>query len=103
MNGYKNKLTFLIDRTPGKRLRETLAQDEYLIFRVRTKIDNDGNIISANYGKIYGPIQFGGGRPTDRPITFTYYFNPDGTPNLEYDPKKDLLKLGGYELGPTDP
>ena len=33
-----------------------LEKDEYLVFRTRVIRDNDGKIVSANYGKIYGEI-----------------------------------------------
>jgi len=51
-------------------------------FRVRTKTDNRGNIVSAYYGKIYGDIP-----------QFAYYLSP--TPNdrnVEFDPGHNLLK-----------
>ena len=32
-----------------------LDRDSYLVFRTRTKVDQDGNLVSAHYGKIYGP------------------------------------------------
>jgi len=54
-------------------------------FRVRTKMDENGNVVSAHYGKIYGDF-----------MQFRYYFNP--TPNdrnIEYDPKQNLL--GGLQ------
>lgn len=50
-------------------------------FRVRTVSDASGNIVSANYGKIYGDF-----------MNFTYYLNP--TPNdrnIEFDPKQNLF------------
>jgi len=50
--------------------------------RVRTKTDEKGNIISANYVKIYGDFP-----------DIVYYFNP--TPNdrnLEFDPSGNLSK-----------
>jgi hypothetical protein len=56
--------------------------DRIYYFRVRTKIDDRGNIVSAHYGKIYGDVP-----------QFTYYFNP--TPNdrnIEFDPKQNLLQ-----------
>lgn len=61
------------------------------IFRIRTKVDKDGSIISAKYGKIQGDFQIsgvavGGG------ASFIYYFNPDGTRNLEFDKKNNLFK-----------
>ena len=54
-------------------------------FRVRTKLDENGKVMSACYGKIYGDF-----------MQFTYYLNP--TPNdrnIEFDPKQNLL--GGLE------
>ncbi len=48
--------------------------DEYLVFRTRVVKDDNGNIVSANYGKIYGAIRtvgFFGAK--------AIYFNP--TPN----------------------
>jgi hypothetical protein len=50
-------------------------------FRIRTQIDANGKIVSANYGKIYGDF-----------MNFTYYLNP--TPNdrnIEFDPKRNLF------------
>ncbi len=63
--------------------------DANYIFRIRTKTDKDGNIISANYGKIVGGFHFS----SDDGIKFTYYFNPDSkSKSLEFDPKKNLFK-----------
>jgi len=57
------------------------------IFRVRSKVDKDGNIVDARYGKISGEFGF----VPKGEITFRYFFNPDGTPNLEEDPGKNLF------------
>jgi hypothetical protein len=59
--------------------------DRIYYFRVRTKLDENGNVVSAHYGKIYGDF-----------MQFRYYFNP--TPNnrnIEFDPKQNLL--GGLQ------
>jgi hypothetical protein len=51
-------------------------------FRVRTVLDEHGNVKSALYGKIYGDF-----------MQFRYYLNP--TPNdrnVEFDPKHNLFK-----------
>jgi len=59
--------------------------DRIYYFRVRTKVDDRGNIVSAHYGKIYGDF-----------MQFAYYYNP--TPNdrnIEFDPKQNLL--GGLQ------
>lgn len=56
-------------------------------FRLNTVVDNQGELISAQYGKIYGDIVF------DRfaSLLFRYYFNPDKTRNVEFDPKRNLF------------
>jgi hypothetical protein len=56
--------------------------------RTRVQLDADGDIISANYAKIYDNIRFDA-RGT---VSFWYYYNP--TPNdrnLEFDPKRNLF------------
>ena len=75
---------------------ELLDDDEYLVARIRTKCDDDGNVISANYVKIYGPIRFNG--------LFSHkgvYFNPnENDPNLEADTKVNLMPGGGTNFAP---
>ena len=45
-------------------------------------MDNQGNIVSAHYGKIYGDF-----------MKFKYYLNPaPNSHDLEFDPKQNLLK-----------
>ena len=66
-------------------------RDAGYFFRVRT-VKQDGQIVSAHWGKIIGDI---GIDPRDSKtcmVIFTYYFNP--TPldrNLEWDMKKNLF------------
>ena len=79
-----------------KRTSEDYSQDGKLIrgdqnyfFRVRTKQNDDGKIISALYGKIHGEIKW----DFMGCLQLTYYLNP--TPNdrnLEFDPKKNLFQ-----------
>lgn len=52
-------------------------------FRVRTELNSDGKIAKALYGKIYGDF-----------FDMVYYVNPDGTQNVEFDPKQNLFKQG---------
>ena len=64
---------------------ETTNPNRNFYFRVRTKLDENGNVVSARYGKIYGDL-----------AQFTYYFNPTpNSRNIEFDPKQNLL--GGLE------
>ena len=51
------------------------------------KTDEDGKIISAKYGNI--PLEFD--FDPFGVLGFTYYFNPDGTRNLEFDPQNNLF------------
>lgn len=64
---------------------ETTNPKRNFYFRVRTKLDESGNVVSARYGKIYGDL-----------AQFTYYFNPTlNDRNVEFDPKQNLL--GGLQ------
>ena len=66
-----------------------LKKDDYLIFRTRTKVDENGNLIEARYGKIYGPIEFNFvlnpiGEIMQKSIQMSYHFNPNvNDTNLE--------------------
>ena len=56
--------------------------------RTRVKLDDRGNLISANYAKVLGDFHF----YAQGELGFDYYFNP--TPNdrnLEFDVKKNLF------------
>lgn len=64
-----------------------------LFLRVRTRLDKDGNVLSAHYAKIVSPQGAGN--------SFLFFYNP--TPddrNLEYDRKTNLL---WKELHPHSP
>ena len=66
----------------GKPIETNRNPNRNYLFRVRTVVDDKGNIVSAHYGKIYGDF-----------MEFKYYLNP--TPNdrnVEFDPKQNLLK-----------
>ena len=56
---YKNVITFEVDKTGArKRIWDHLANDEYLIFRTRTKVNEKGVLVSAHYGRIDGEWKF---------------------------------------------
>lgn len=92
-SGYDSTLTLERERTRTKIVKShELGKDQYLVFRVRTVTDKEGKITSANYGKVYGPIEYGRIAEQHR-LTFTYYLNPtDNDRNLEFDPKRNLFK-----------
>lgn len=59
------------------------------LFRTRSVASPEGKLVSACYGKI-DHFEF-----NDNAISLGYWFNPDGTRNLEEDPKKNLLAPPG--------
>lgn len=71
-------------------------------FRVRTKFDSNGKIISCHYGKIYGDFYFRSyiGENDDFVGALTWeatYFNPNPNDrNVEFDPKRNLLPGGRF-------
>jgi hypothetical protein len=68
-----------------------LDKGQNYFFRVRTKKDAQGNIVSALYGKIYGDFNNGSG--IGGKVSFTYYLNPEqNSRNMEFDPKRNLSK-----------
>jgi hypothetical protein len=83
-------------KTPRDRMatkNTDLGENQYLVFRIRTVTDKDGKIVSANYGEIYGPFEYGllGGKYR---VQFNYYFNPTANDrNLEFDPPKNLFPI----------
>ena len=87
---YEQNLLFytVIERPVGVSAREIkqdspkpkiLSNNEYIIFRTRTEIDCTGKLISARYGKIYGPIKF----------------------YLSQDSKKGYVEIKRYYLNPN--
>jgi hypothetical protein len=81
LNGYQPELNKERSAHPGQPTKNDYDPNRIYLFRVRTAIDDRGNIVSAHYGKIYGDF-----------MQFTYYLNP--TPNdrnIEFDPKQNLI------------
>jgi hypothetical protein len=79
-NGYKTLLE-LSESYNAKEKRKRVCDDsKRYIFRVRTQVDEKGNIIRANYGKIRGDIIL----HVLGTLRFEYYYNPTGSRGLEY-------------------
>jgi hypothetical protein len=89
-NDYRSAYEWQSTRINGK--SAIIPECGDYIFRVRTKVDDSGKIISALYGKIHGSIETGGYLQALPRLLFTYYLNP--TPNdrnIEFDPEKNLF------------
>ena len=71
---YCQSFVYSFDRYPAKRpVSVELGEDEYLVFRTRTEVDENGRLVSANYGVLYGPWCFVGPRGMNIPFLL---FNP---------------------------
>ena len=57
---YKTTFSFVLEQIPGEcRHWDFLDTDSYLVFRTRTRVDKDNNLIGAHYGNIHGPWRSG--------------------------------------------
>lgn len=91
--GYNRALKYVLNRTKTKIIEEQkLDNSSYIVFRSRAVVDEEEELLRANYGKIYPPIRHG--RVGDKSeMVLIYYLNP--TPNdrnLEFDPGRNLFK-----------
>lgn len=89
-DGYQPVLIRHEAKERGQMAYSDFRDDQNYFFRVRTKKDAQGNIVSALYGKIHGDFNHAaaGGK-----LAFIYYLNP--TPNdskMEFDPSRNLFK-----------
>ena len=56
---YIVNLRYEFERTArGNHVISELGSGHYLVFRIRTETDDDGNLVSAHYGRIMGPLQY---------------------------------------------
>lgn len=82
-DGYRPEAVKIMSRHPGQGTKTDMNNpDQNYFFRVRTVLDERGNVKSALYGKIYGDF-----------MQFRYYLNP--TPddrNIEFDPSRNLMR-----------
>ena len=77
-------------REPEKILKyEEFPEDSYIVFRTRTMTDDKGNLLSAHYGKIYGPWGY-----RDAVKFKSVLFNPiSNDPNLEESDTAACVRL----------
>jgi hypothetical protein len=91
------------NQPPEKTFDTTKEREIGYFLRVRT-LEENGRIISANYGKITGDIAIDPRDAKTCTISFTYYLNP--TPldrNLEWDTTKNLFRSLKQEETPNEP
>ena len=80
---YRQYLVYRYDKYPDKvgKYSGFLSNDKYLVFRTRTKVDAEGRLVSALYGKIYGDWNFVGPGGMNM-AQFVFNITPNDT-NLE--------------------
>jgi hypothetical protein len=84
IEGYEKSLYQHDINTPYGPSKTTEKDNVNYLFRVRTKTDDEGNIISACYGRISGEIKIS----RKGQVEFEYWFNPDPqSRSLESDKK----------------
>ena len=91
---YEKEIRFSFKRPGGTGgyIDGQMKADECIVLRTRTRLDEDGRLIGAHYGKIYGPLRFGVSLEAPGEMKILHYFNPnENDPNLEADTTKNLL------------
>lgn len=94
--GYISEFSKGLSHTPASgwkdNEREGNKEQNYYL-RVRTVLDEQGNIKSALYGKIYDDFAIDPINSKTIKIFFTYFLNPTpNSRNIEFDPKQNLFK-----------
>lgn len=103
-DGYRNKLATAIRRQPGGPSNEDAKPEMNYFFRVRTVLDEKGDIKSALYGKMHGDIRLDPINSKTCFIIFDSYLNP--TPNdrnVEWDRSRNLATGLTDEHRPSGP
>lgn len=97
---YRSECTFAYERENGKTtVDDMLYDDRYLVFRVRTRLNEDGTIKSAYYGTIRGSWQFSPRRMDIGGV----YFNPkENDTNIEDIDAAECVKLRIRDSKPVE-
>lgn len=101
-DGYGKQWTAKVEHGPNGIVQGEPKRDRYFFFRVRSAEAN-GPIAKSLYGKIHGDIEFYPRNSRTAWVRFCYYLNPDGTRNVEFDPKRNLFKNLGPAEGVSQP
>jgi hypothetical protein len=105
-NGYTPDYLVTKGRDKNVKYFSSSNPDRNFAFRIRTKKDADGKIVSAYYGKIYGDIEIKKPYTVEVSVaapSFMYYLNPKSLDrNLEWDMKTNLCPNPGF-LGQKQP
>ncbi len=89
LNGYEQNRVWN-SAYDGKTMKMNFGPNDETnyIFRIRSDVDEKGNLRRALYGVVVGEVFLGGGFDTGQTVSFTYAVNPNWTRNIEFDPRK---------------
>ncbi|MEJ2202307.1 MAG: hypothetical protein P8X63_15010, partial [Desulfuromonadaceae bacterium] len=91
LEGYQPSFEKQIYQGPGRWDPPFLEENNY-IFRIRSEENEQGEVDKGMYGKIVGDIRFAPWEGNGGAFRMYYCLNPDGTRNLEFDPKRNLFR-----------
>jgi hypothetical protein len=77
LSGYVTELTSYISRAPGQEMVASHGRGTSFLIRVRTVLDEKGEVLRANYGWTRGPVKVAGYHIPTVSTGFEYHFNPD--------------------------
>jgi hypothetical protein len=90
--GYGPSLSSLQGNSKERGQYGMTVEEKNYFFRVRTVLDERGQVVSCLFGKIYGGIEYFPVSYKAAKLRFTYYLNPTSNDrNIEFDPKKNLF------------
>ena len=107
LGGYKTD--YLVTKGKDKSVKRFSSSnpDRNFAFRIRTKRDKNGKVVSAYYGKIYGDIEIKKPYTVEVSVaapSFLYYLNPTSLDrNLEWDMRTNLCPEPGVINPPREP
>jgi len=88
--GYQDKLVTRYDTSsPETYVYQTM--DTYYFFRVRSEMDENGNLKRAMYGKIRGDLVARPLKDAVARLELFFWLNPDYTRNMEFDIERNLF------------
>ena len=91
-DGYEPEVTKSVGRVPGKPIVNEARDNRSYIYRVRTVLDEKGQVVSTLYGKLRGDIRLDPIISETAVVLLTYYLNGEANDrNLEFDPKRNVL------------
>ena len=101
--GYISERVCWAGRMSRTERKDNFDKNRCYYFRIRAEHDENGQIIRARYGKIYGDFKLVGKEGGIKGVSFLYYLNPKSNDrNLEWDMTNNLCPNPG-DIGEPGP